>query len=501
MKHFDQIIAALMCCALMTSAQLAGQSTATHPSATPTYRYMAIDLGTLGGPSSYSCVPDCRYLNNAGETLFDADTAAPDPFPSYCLIDCYAPLGVKYVNGKDTILSSLPGGVDTRPVWFSDSGLVSGYAENGLLDPSTGQPEIVAVLWHGGTPQELGTFGGTASLGWAVNDSGQVAGGAATTTPDALAGSFWDVDPFPFLGTTEIHAFLWNDGALHDLGTLGGPDSNAQFLNDSGQVAGISFTNSTPNSTTGLPTLDPFLWENGKMKDLGSLGGTLGYPYSINNAGHVVGQSNLAGDTTYQAFLWKGDKMIALPTLGGNNGLSLQINDADAAVGWGDLPGSQAHHATLWRNGKVTDLGVIGTDPCSTGYSINASGQVVGDSGDGSGIETCGPKLHGFLWENGGPAVDISTLFAPLSSGLNFFAACCIADGGEILGIGSLPNGDDHMMLIVPCDANHVDAPACHAGAGELVGADEASQAPRIEPSTVASWTHNRAQIHKPALE
>jgi probable HAF family extracellular repeat protein len=475
-------------------------------SSPPTYRYRAVDLGTLGGPNSSSCVPDCRYVNSQGSVAFSADTAALDPFQSWCFGDCHDLLGVNWWLGHDTVLNPLPGGANDFPNWISDTNLIAGYSENGLVDPTTGAPEVVAVLWRDGIPTGLGTFGGNASMANAVNNSGQVVGGATNATPDPLANSFLQAGVGPYAGfpglsefpfSTEMHAFLWDGGHLIDLRTLGGPDSYAAFVNNSGQVAGFSFTNSTPNPTTGFPTVDPFLWENGEMKDLGTLGGTAGFASDINDEGIVVGQSNLAGDASYHPFLWKGNRMTDLLTLGGNNGGALRVNGAGAVVGWADLAGSQVHHAVIWHNGAMTDLGTIGTDPCSVAFSVNARGQVVGDSGDGSGIETCVGKLHGFLWEDGGPMLDLSTLFAPLASGLEFKAAGHIGDDGSILGFGLLPNGDYRAMLLVPCDTQHLDAPACHANYGEMAGAEESAAVPLVRPSGAQQGTPNMANRRK----
>jgi uncharacterized membrane protein len=87
---------------------------------------------------------------------------------------------------------------------------------------------------------------------------------------------------------------------MSDLGTLGGNDAFSMLINDFGQVSGVSYTNTTPNPTTGVPTMDPFLWQNHRMIDLGTVGGTYGYPNWMNTRGQVAGQSNLVGDQSFQ---------------------------------------------------------------------------------------------------------------------------------------------------------------------------------------------------------
>jgi uncharacterized membrane protein len=137
-------------------------------------------------------------------------------------------------------------------------------------------------------------LGGNESYANFINDRGQITGAALNAIPDAFTNEL-------FIGATQVHAFLWEHGSMQDLGTLGGPDSFGYYINEHGEVTGQSFTNDIPNETTGIPTLDPFLWRDGRMLDLGSLGGTFGVPDALNNRGQVVGGSTLAGDEAFSS--------------------------------------------------------------------------------------------------------------------------------------------------------------------------------------------------------
>jgi probable HAF family extracellular repeat protein len=224
---------------------------------------------------------------------------------------------------------------------------------------------------------------------------------------------------------------------------LGGNDAVAALVNDRGQIAGASYTNTIPNATTGVPTLDPFFWERGRMVDIGTLGGTYGFAYWMNNRGQVVGQSNLEGDQTYHPFLWDNGVLTDLGTLGGPKGFPRWINDQGEVVGRADLQAG-LFHAFLWKGSKMTDLGTLAADPCSAAWSINARSQIVGNS-----QSNCGTPTHAFLWEKG-RMYDLNTLIPP-GSGFTITEAAGINDHGEIIAVGSLPNGDGNAVMLIPC--------------------------------------------------
>jgi probable HAF family extracellular repeat protein len=190
------------------------------------------------------------------------------------------------------------------------------------------------------------------------------------------------------------------------------------------------------------------------MTDLGTLGGTIGTAALANNRGQVAGVSDLAGDLVSHPFLWDNGVLTDLGTLGGDNGTPTWLNDAGAVVGWAEtLPGSPTFGAFLWKDGVMKDLGRIGSDPCSRARAINSHGQVVGSTSD------CTFALHAFLWEHGGPMVDLNQLVQS-SSGFQVLIADNINERGEIAGTG-VPAGCDnvdtcgHVFLLIPCDENH----------------------------------------------
>jgi probable HAF family extracellular repeat protein len=414
-------------------------------------RYKLIDLGTFGGNESFvpAGPPFFQLLNERGTVVGFADTTTPDPFVPYCITDCLVAHAFKWTDGVKSDLGALPGANNSVPLWINSEGAIAGVSESGLLDPLTGFPEFEAVLWKNGKIQDLGNLGGGGSLTEGMNDSEQVVGGALNSTLDSYASN----QPFSvFPVAQQYHAFLWERGTMHDLGTLGGGDSVAAMINDSGQVAGVSYTNTTPNPATGVPTLHPFFWEEGRMEDMGTLGGTFGYPNWINRQGQVIGQSNLAGDQTYHPFLWANGKMKDLGTFGGPSGSANWVNDNGEVVGYADFPGGPCtglgctHHGFLWKRGALVDLGTLGTDPCSRAYSIDLAGQVVGES-----APVCGGEVtEAFLWQNGA-IYDLNTLI-PAGSSLHLTEAFDINDHGEITGNGILTNGDVHAFLLIPCD-------------------------------------------------
>jgi probable HAF family extracellular repeat protein len=445
------------------------------------HHYKLVDMGTLGGPNSMSSWLWSKSINSQGTAIAEAETAIGDPFAPNCLQepDCLVSLGLQWKNGVLTDMGALPGGNNSSfPSWINDLGDSVGLSNNNLFDPLTGYPEFRAALWKGGKVLDLGTLGGNMSFANAINNRGQVVGGALNSILDNDSNFGWS----PFQVATQFRAFFWQDGVMRDLGTLGaGNNAVALLVNDRGQVAGQSLTDSSANSPTGFVTVDPFFWENGKMVDIGTLGGTSGVPYAMNRLGQVVGISNVAGDQTFHGFLW--DKENGLQDLGTLPGRSLSyaiwINDRGEIVGLDDF--FNGGHGILWKNGKTIDLGTLPGDCSSEALVINSHGQIVGNSSP-----DCASDGVGVLWENGGAPFNLNKLVTPGSS-VNVTFPVSLNDRGEIVAHGVLPNGDVHAVLLIPCDENHAGVEDCDYSLVDATAAAQSSASHYIPSETQRS--------------
>jgi probable HAF family extracellular repeat protein len=465
-KTLTRSIAMASCVALVVPIWLAAQE---QKKAKEHHHYKLIDLGTFGGSTSYLAQgfngtgSNSRVLDNRGSVVGAADTAIPDPnlansngfFPS----DGFIAHAFQWRRNSLTDLGALPGGNNSFATWICANGLIVGFSENGVIDPQFGVPQVNAVLWK---DDEIINLGGYFSSASAVNDRGQVVGNTLNTAT---------------LPALNVRAFLWQEGVMRDLGTLGGDSAQASFVNERGQVSGVSYTNPTPNPLTGIPTQDPYFWEDGTMLDIGTLGGTFGVVNALNNRGQVVGQSNLTGDANFHPFLWNRGVLVDLGTFGGNFGSSFWINEAGEVVGWATTASDQMAHAFLWKKGEMKDLGTVNGQPCAFAQNINSKDQVVGVAFD---CITDGG--HAWLWENGGPIVDLNTLVPPGST-LTLELAENINDRGEITGIGSPPGCGNpfacgHVFVLIPCDSEHSDFDGCEEESEVAIPATLSNPAP-----------------------
>ena len=184
---------------------------------------------------------------------------------------------------------------------------------------------------------DLGNLGRVSPGEWnvasGINDAGQI------------TGESWDDDIGGFF------AFLWDNGKMTSLGTLGGPYSSGAAINRYGQITGQAYT-------TGGAEAHAFLWSKGHMKDLGAFAGGPGYSWglAINATATIVGFSQLDSGNTYvdHAFVWTGRKLRDLNNLipqgsGWLLSIAYGVNDSGAIVGEGTISG-QTHAFLLTPN-------------------------------------------------------------------------------------------------------------------------------------------------------
>ena len=325
-------------------------------------KYTVTSLGTLGG-GTYSKAYD---INDSGWIVGEGD---------------FSSASGSEIRGflwkKETGMINL-GALGTKSLarGINNAGKVVGYTQ----PPSAAQ---FAFTWTDAEGMKELLFSGPDSDGWAINDS------------DAIAG-------YGKNGNGQERGFRWAGTLKNDLGTLGGDVSQAYGINNLGNVVGYSM-NGSGNARA-------FLWNGSMMNPLAILDDDQdSFANRINNHNQVVGRIDqyiCTGEgenrscifSGSQPFFWENGTMRGLGTLGGNDGEALGINDAGAVVGWSAV--GEGSRAFIWEKANETAAMANLNDliPGDSGWiltvatAINNQGQIVG-----YGFQNGDPNEKAFL--------------------------------------------------------------------------------------------------------
>jgi probable HAF family extracellular repeat protein len=299
-----------------------------------------------------------------------------------------------WVYGKAIDLGTL-GGPSSSVAWSSvknNNGMVAGVSDTSIVDPlgevwscaeaffpSSSGHTCLGFWWQDHVMSALPTMGGNNGVAAGMNDLGQIAGWAETAVHDPTCIAPQVLQFVPVIYEPK-------KGLVTALPPLpGDPDGTTNDINDLGEAVGISGI--CANAVGGASAAHAVLWEKGVPINIGNLGGVAwNTPTAINNHSVVVGFSDLPGDSAanpnYHAFLWtRSGGMIDLGTLPGDSlSIAWGINEQGVIVGQ-SINADGSSRAVMWQNGVMTDLNtLIAPGPLTLVYAndINDAGEIVG---------------------------------------------------------------------------------------------------------------------------
>jgi probable HAF family extracellular repeat protein len=347
-----------------------------------------------------------------------------------------------------------PLGGHSGAVGINDVGWITGGSN------LTGDATTHAELWIG-VPFDLGTLGGpNSSIAWPVHsNNGQIVGFSETADPDPLQENWSCSAFFPSVTHNICLGFLWQDGVMTGLPTLGGYNGYAAGVNNRSQAVGWA-ENAVQDSTCVPPQVEQFeavIWgpKTGQVTALPPLSGDLdGAATAINDKGQVVGISGICDVavgrfSAKHALLWQDGTPTDLGNFDGGVAWNTPaaINNRGVVVGFANLPDDQdgAFNPVgfIWsKEQPIQKLNPLSGDTNSIAYDINEKGLVVGQS--------IGAASSAVVWQNG-EITDLNTLIQANSS-LSLLLANGVNASGEITGVAVDSSGQLVGYLAVPVE-------------------------------------------------
>ena len=382
------------------------------------------------------------------------------PLPAFCALSlflmalCCGLLATSQLQYTITDLSSL-GGTNSRANSINNRTWLAGYSN------LSGNASRHASLWRGRALTDLGTLGGpNSAVTWSVKaDSGIVAGISQTSTPDPLGEAWSSAAFYPgATGTGYINlGFVWENGTMRALPTLGGNNGFATGANSRGQIVGWA-ENAIHDPTCVPPQQLQFrpVVYGPKANQIAEFplpaGDTSGAATAINEQGQAVGISGICDQavgrhTAKHALLWDKGKIIDLGNLGAPYwNTPTNINQRGDVVGFAGAPNDPDANflqAFIWTpESGMKPLGFLPGDVHSEAYGINEKRQVVGLSCDADG------NCRAFMWQNG-VMTDLNSA-KPASYAAILEQARDINEGGEIAGRSLDSTGVRRAFLATP---------------------------------------------------
>ena len=323
------------------------------------------------------------------------------------------------------------------------------------------RPQAQAFLWEGEAVRPLGVPAtqGNLSRARAINDDGAVVG------EWRIGGGM----------QARFKAFLYEDGQMKDLNALisagtGWELTGAQAINESRQVVG-SGTKRVETPEGVREETHAFLYESGAVTDLGEE--VLRNPYSaawgINDSGDVVGGAGSA-EAQSGAFVFRNGAVDRLSSPGPFSASeAVGINNCGQVIGWSFDPGQNPPQGKgfLYGHGgdgeakfesleplDRPDTSPLSDDVYTRARDVDEAGRVVGWSRNDVGA-TQREQFSAVLWEEAGPegkrqAQDLNDLVIPEDSGWKLVDAYAINEGGQIVGSGYHKGGSLQAFLLNP---------------------------------------------------